>query len=715
MNAIDNLERSFSFPDISGMLEPKSVTVIGASDRPGNLGGTVVRYLQKFGYPGDIWPINPGRQTVADLPCFPAPKDLPRPADLAILAISADSIVGMIEECAAAGILNGVVWAGGFAEVGGPGKERQHALAEVCRRTGFKVCGPNCIGIVNSNLPMTASFASQLLETDRLIPGNISMVSQSGGMAANTQILAQQAGFGFRYVISSGNEAVLNAVDYMHALVHDPETRVITSYLEGVNDGERFLAVLGQARAAGKPVIILKGGATDASARAAIAHTGALVGNDRVWDAVFRDQAVIRVHSLEEMLDVAMFLSGIPRDRLPSGPGVAAMTFGGGTGVLSADQCVPQGLTTPSLDPATKARLKDIVPPIASIANPIDLTPETYNQAHFLDLFPKALDEIAGDPNVHTLYFQCGGMAHKATEIMDNICGIRDRSKKPVCVFWALAPETVRKRLPAEGIYVFPEVARGVRAIGHAVRFAAALARPPRANKVGLPTFDWDAHVTRPTAGTVISEHQCHALLAAAGLPVAAGQLAEDEDGIARAAEAVGFPVALKGISPEAPHRAAAGLLELDIRTEAEARDAYRTIAAHAEQGGIRLEGIYVQHMVKGGLELLVSAFRDPTFGVMVSCGAGGNLTEVIDDVTLERAPVDRETATRMLERLRIMRRATKLARGADIAAAADFVARFSSLVATAPWQRFVVEVNPIKWSASGVAAVDGLMVIEEP
>jgi acyl-CoA synthetase (NDP forming) len=497
--------------------------------------------------------------------------------------------------------------------------------------------------------------------------------------------------------------------------VHDPETKIITAYLEGVDDGARLLAVLEQARAARKPVVILKGGATDASARAAIAHTGALVGNDRVWDAVFREQAVIRVHSQEEMLDVAMFLSGIEMDRLPAGNGVAAMTFGGGTGVLSADQCVPQGLATPSLEPATKDRLKGLVPPIASIANPIDLTPVTYNQAHWLELFPQALNVIAADPGIHTLFFQCGGMAHKATEIMDNICGIRDRTQKPVCVFWALAPEAVRKRLPAEGIYVFPEVARGVRAIGHAVRFASALSQPPRPENIELPAFDWTAHVMKPEAGMVISEHQCHALLADAGLPVAAGQLVNDEDGVVRAAEAIGYPVALKGISPAAPHRAAAGLLELDVRSDMEGRDAYRRIAGRTEQAAIRLDGIYVQHMVKGGLELLVSAFRDPTFGVMVSCGAGGNLTEVIDDVTLERAPVDQEQAVRMLKRLRIVRRATKLQETAEVATAADFVTRFSCLVATAPWRRFVIEVNPIKWGTEGMAAVDGLIVIEEP
>ncbi len=712
---IDTGQRPERFPDVSDLLEPKSIAVIGASDQPGNLGGTAVRFLQKFGYPGVIWPVNPKRQTVAGLPCFPRPRDLPGPADLAILAIPADSIVDLVRECAEAGISHGIVWAGGFAEGSGEGIERQRALVQACRVTGFKLCGPNCIGVINCTLPMTATFASSLLDTEKLFPGNISMVSQSGGMGTVVQALAQQAGFGCRYVISSGNEAVLTTADFMHALVHDPQTKVIAVYLEGVGDGVKFLAVLEEARAARKPVVILKGGATAASARAAVAHTGALAGEDRVWDAIFREQAVIRVHSQEELLDVAMILSGSDLGKLPKGNGVAAITFGGGSGVLSADQCVQYGLVTPPLEPMSKERLQPLVTPIASIANPIDLTPETYNRPNWLALFPQALDVIAADPNIHIVFFQCGPMANRAQEIIDNICALRSHTEKTVCVAWPFAPRAVLEQLSAEGIYAFPEYARGLRAIGGLVRYQAAFSRPSRPDTVELPTFDWSSFVPHPTAGLVISEHECHRILAAAGLPTAAGQLARSCEEALQAANAVGYPVALKGISSAVTHRAAAGLLALGVRSDREAGDTYQRLADRANWLGVPLEGVYVQHMVGGGLELLVSAFRDPLFGVMVSCGAGGNLTEVIDDVTLERAPVDEALALHMLKRLRIMRHAPRLEREGDPRAVAEFVEHFSGLAATAPWRRFVLEVNPIKWSRAGVAAVDGLLVVEEP
>ncbi len=703
------------FADVSGLLEPKSIAVIGASDQPGNLGGTAVRYLRKFGYPGAVWPVNPRRETVAGLPCFPRPASLPGPADLAILAVGADAIVDLIRECAEAGIVHGIAWAGGFAEVGGDGIARQRALVDACRATGFKLCGPNCIGIVNTRLPMTASFASSLLEIDRLLPGNISMISQSGGMATVAQALAQQAGFGFRYVISAGNEAVLTTADFIHALVQDPDTRVIAAYLEGVADGPKLLAALAEARAARKPVIVLKGGATAASARAAVAHTGALAGEDRVWDAVLREHAVVRVHSQEELLDVAMFFSGTDPDTLPAGTGVAALTFGGGSGVLSADQCVQHGLTTPSLAPASQERLKDLVTPLASVANPIDLTPETYNQPRWLARFPQALDVIAADPAIDTLFFQCGAMAHRAPEMMDAIGALRRRTDKTVVVAWPLAPRTVLERLPAEGIYPFPEIARAVRALGQVTRHRAVLARPPRAAAVETAGLDWSALVPRPEAGTVVGEHRCHRILAAAGLPVAAGRLAGSPEDAVRAAHAVGYPVALKGISPAVTHRAAAGLLALGVRSDEEVRDGFHRLTARATSRGVELEGVYVQHMASGGLELLVSAFRDPVFGVMVSCGAGGNLTELIDDVVLERAPVDEALALHMLERLRIVRHAPRLAPGVDPRVAAGFVTAFSRLAATAPWRQFVLEVNPIRVSGEGVVAVDGLLVVEEP
>jgi acetyltransferase len=716
MTPSEETQPGAAFARLAGLFEPRSVAVIGASDQPGNLGGRAVMLLRKFGYPGEVWPVNPKRDTVAGVRCYPALDALPRPADLAIIAVSAERTLEVVRDCVGAGIGNGVVWAGGFAEAGEDGATLQRQLSDDCRDAGFLLCGPNCLGIINAWQPLTATFASSLVGTDRLEKGDISMVSQSGGTAMTVQGLAQQAGFGFRLMISSGNEAVLGITDYLDALIDDDRTAIIAVYLEGVRDGPAFANALARARRSRKPVVMLKAGRTAAAGRAAAAHTGALVGDDRVWRAVFDEHAVISVRSVRELVDVALFLSSSGR-KLPRGNGVAISTFGGGVGVLATDLCAQQGLATPPLSDPTRERLAPLVPSFASTVNPIDLTPATF-QPPWIDRFPEALDTIASDPSIDALFFPLSAMAQGGPQVAAALAALRQRCAKPLCVSWMFAPDEGLATLAQAGVHVFAEPARALEALGHAAAYGRTLDRvssvssPARASTA---TFDWNAHVPVPTAGLVITEDACHGILAAAGLPVARARLATSEDDASRVAAEVGLPVAMKGIAAAVTHRAAAGLLALDVRTDAEVRDAHRSLSARARELRVPLDGVYVQHMARGRLELLVSAFRDPVFGVMVACGAGGNLAEIIDDVTLERAPFDEARAGAVLARLRIAQRADRVDPQARPQPVASFLAAFSQLAASAPWRRFVLEVNPIKWQADQVTAVDGLLIIEEP
>jgi acyl-CoA synthetase (NDP forming) len=520
--------------------------------------------------------------------------------------------------------------------------------------------------------------------------------------------MAQLQGYGFRYMISTGNEAVLGVADFIHALAADPSTKVIATYLEGVRDGGKFRRALLAARDAGKPVVVLKAGATPASAVAAAAHTGALAGEGRVWDAVLRDCAAIQVWSLEELLDVAMQLSGADLGKLPRSRGVAAVTFGGGSGVLSADQCDRVGLSVPALAAETRAALEGFVPPLASTRNPVDLTPQAYQNPKWLGHFPHALDVIAADPGVGMIFFQLGPMARGDLEMAQMVSAFRTRCTKPVIAAWPLAIEVARASLHADGVHIFPEYSRAVRTMGRVADYADALAAPR--DDVPAAAFDWSAQVPNPVAGAVISEHACHAILARAGLSVADGRLAVTEDAAVDAARDVGFPVVMKGISAQVTHRAAAGLLALELPSEAAVRNAWQTLRARAAALPPALDGILVQHMMRDGEELLISAFRDPDFGVMLSLGAGGTLTELLDDVVLVPAPVSPAAAARALRQLRVMRKA-----GDRLDALLDFASRFSAVAAAAPWQRFVLEVNPVKWTADEARAIDGLLIIEQP
>ncbi|WP_049564084.1 acetate--CoA ligase family protein [Streptomyces sp. SBT349] len=704
------------FAELTSLLQPRSVAVIGASDQPGNVGGAAVRRLRRFGFPGDIWPVNPRRSSVDGLPCHPGVADLPGAADLAILAVPAAVTPDLVRQCAAAGTRHGIIWSGGFEEVGPAGAELQAALVEACAETGFAVLGPNCLGLIDSHQPLTATFASFLTHVDALIPGDISMVSQSGGLATMAQALAQQAGVGFRYTISSGNEAVLTAADLLHALAHDDRTRVVTGYLEGVRDGDRLAAALAEIRAAGKPVVLLKGGATPASAHAATAHTGAFAGEDSTWRAVLDELGVIQVESLERLLDIALFLSRTDRrtdpPRQPTGTGTAVLTFGGGMGVLSADQAARRGLSVPALTEHTRRTLTPLVPAIASVRNPVDLTPEAFNKPEMLKNLPAVLDAIAADPGVDILLAQMGAMDSGGPEVAAELSAFRRRTDALVCVAWPLAPPGVLAYLRDEGVHVFGEHVR-------AVAVAAELAGRP-APATGAPppepmAFAWPAAERAAPAGTVVTEPRCHEILAAAGLPVAAGRPATSEEAAVQAAEAIGYPVVLKGVSPDVVHRAAAGLVALRVGSEDQLRAAYQRLRERAAAGGVLLDAVHVQHMVGDGAELLVSAFRDPTFGVMVSCAAGGTMTELIGDVQLHRAPFDRTTAERLLRRLRFVRAGGHDSEPAAMERVAGFVADFSRLAASAPWQGFTLELNPVKWSDRYVAAVDGLLIVEEP
>ena len=706
----ERLVAADDFADVSAFLHPRSVAVIGASDQPGNVGGAAVRFFRKFGSPCAVYPINRRRESVADLPGYLSVSELPVQPDLAILAVPASAVSSAVRDCAAAGLKAGIVWAGGFIEGDADGAARQEELIAVCRETGFAILGPNCLGIIETHTPITASFASMMLSFDRLLPGNISMISQSGGLATIAHALAQQQGYGFRYTISTGNEAILGAADFLWALVDDPLTKVIALYLEGVRDGRKIRRALTAARDARKPVIVLKAGATGASAIAAAAHTGALAGERRVWDAVLRECAAIRVDSLEELLDVALQLSGADLSKLPPSLGVAAITFGGGSGVLSADQCDRAGLAVPSLSVETREALKEIVPPLASTRNPVDLTPQTYLDPKWLKSFPQVLDVIASDPGVGTVFFQAGPMSRGDAELAETIVAFREHCPKPALAAWPLAIDAARDAFRAGSMHLFPEYSRGVRTIGRLAAYVEDLASGGERAEPAI--FDWSTFVPAPEPGEVVTEDRCHRLLADAGMSVAPGRLAHTEDEAVQIADEVGMPAAMKGISRQVTHRAAAGLLALSLRTEADIRDAWGRIMARAQSRSVALDGVYVQKMAPDGDELLLSAHRDPNFGVMVSIGAGGVMTELIDDVILMSAPISAIAAARALNRLRVVRRAGGVT--AD-QALSRCVARFAQLAASAPWRRFVIELNPIKWTANDAVAVDGLLIISEP
>jgi acyl-CoA synthetase (NDP forming) len=702
-----------SFGELTALLAPRSVAVVGASDREGNLGGLAVGFLQKFGYRGPVWPVNAGRPVVASLPCFPRLRELPAIPDLVVVAVPAESVIEVVNDCIAVGVPAAIVWAGGFAEVDDSGRARQKQLEDVCRGTRLKLCGPNCIGVINTSIGLTASFSSLMTEFDHLTAGAVSIVSQSGGTAVTAHARAQELGLGFRVTISCGNEATLSIGDFIHALAQDDGTRVIAAYAEGLSDPARFVDALAEAKRRGKPVVILKGGAHEQSGRAALAHTGKLAGVDRTFDAIFREFAAIRVHSTEELLDVSLQLASLRPGQLPAGNRVLLSTFGGGSGVLAADQCIREGLQVPTLDAETRARLKPILSPLGSSMNPVDLTPGSMTNAKYRATLPTVLKTLVEAPDIDSHVFMSAGFAALAPELMQMFENLRTSTDKPICISWLSPPDGITQSLAERGVLVFDEHARAIRAAGHLVRYAANRRHRIRHRPETAKPFAWRDVVDSVAGAKVVSEDVAALILERAGLPVAKGRLARTTEEAVRAANEVGYPVAVKAISAAITHRAAAGLVKLNVEDAEAVAKADRALRERAVERGAVLDGIWVQRMISATLELLVTAFRDPQFGVMVGCGIGGGMTEIIDDVVFARAPIDDDGAFDLLGRLRTIERLPELLPDTDRRRAADFLARFSALVATAPWDTFTFEVNPVKLGTDEIAAVDALLLID--
>jgi acetyltransferase len=702
-----------SFGDLTPLIAPRSIAVIGASDRAGNLGGVAVANLAKFGFRGSVWPVNPGRTEVGGLPCFPDVRSLPGTPDLAIVALPADAVAAALRECGEAGIKAAIVWAGGFAEVGESGRALQSELEDVCRASGIKLCGPNCLGIVNWTEGMVASFGSMFAETESVRPGAISMVSQSGGISGTASILAQRTGSSFRVTISCGNEAVLSLSDFMHALALDEETRVIAAYVEGIADPDKFIAALAEARRRGKTVVILKGGASSASERAALAHTGKLAGADRTYEAIFREFSVVRVHSITELVDVCRMLETAGHIPAASRKNVVLTTFGGGTGVLNADQCVMAGMDVPRLSAETQAKLKDLLPPIASFGNPVDLTPQAITDPKYRDLLAQALTVLLDAPETDYLLFMVSGMEHRAADILDIVEQATASSPKPICLSWMLAGEATTARLREKGLFAFEEHSRAAAALGRLAQNAYNRANPVARSEQTLPSFDWAAHLGKIPENGVISEHVVAGILREAALPSAEGRIATVPGDVADIVETLGFPLVAKGISPDVTHRAKAGLLKLGIETLGDVERADGTFRQIAAEWPLRYDGTWIQQMVtERGSELIVSALYDREFGVLIGCGVGGNLTEIIDDMVFARAPIEASSAVALMRSLRTCRKHPDFLSEAQMRSAAEWIARFSLLAATAPWKNFNLEVNPLLISQEASRAVDGLLVI---
>jgi acyl-CoA synthetase (NDP forming) len=691
---------------LDAILAPRAIAIIGASQDATKIGGRPVELLRRFGFPGGIYPVNPRATEVQGLPAFPSVTALPEAPDLAIIAVAAEMAPQALEECAAKGVRGAVIFSSGFAELGEAGEALQARLRETARRTGIRVLGPNCLGAVSVRERSIATF-SIVLEGSLPPEGVIGIASQSGNLGSYTALLARERGAGVSRFVTTGNECDVDIADCIAFLAQDAATKVICCVLETCRDAPRLVAALEMARQAGKPVVVLKIGASEAGQAAAASHTGALAGSDAVFDAVFRRAGAVRVHSVEQLLDLA-HAAAVLGDRLPRSRRAMLLTASGGFGVLMADAASAAGLDLPMPSEATQARILAAVP-YASPRNPVDATAQMSSRPEIL---AEILGAILDDENCDALLLLMSAslyLPRLRAVYMPTLRAVRERHPDKVVMLAVHGPADAVQELNAMGFPVVDGVGPATLALAGLCGLSAARALPPPSPALpAAPPLD---------PARIATEHGAKAVLAEAGVPVPAERLVGSAAEAAEAAAAIGFPVVLKIASPDLPHKTEVGGVALDLGDPAAVAAAHDAMIARVRTAApdARIEGVLVAPMLRGGVELILGAKRDPVFGPVVLVGLGGIFAEVMQDVALRPAPVTEDEALAMLRGLKAFP-VLDGARGrpkADVAAAARAVAALSRFAAQHADDVAEIDINPllVRPAGQGAVALDALIV----
>ena len=686
------------------LFRPRSVAVIGASNVPEKIGGRPIAMLKASGFAGRVIPINPGGPTVQGLPAFASLDAVDGPVDVAIVAVPQAAVNDAIDQCARKGVRAVVVFSAGYAEVSEAGAQAQRELAARVRDAGMRMLGPNCMGFANLREGLIATFHPAFTS---VMPrtGRLAIVSQSGafgGIAAN---LAGERGITFSHMMTTGNEADLQASDCLAWLATDKDTDAILLYLEGCRDGDRLLDALALAHAHRKPVIAIKLGRTDAGARAASSHTAALAGSDAVFDAVFRQYGVYRAESIEEFIDVGC---STVTGRMPVNERVGLVTVSGGVGVLMADAAAARGLDVSPLPEEARRRMKAIVP-FAGVENPLDVTGQILADP---TLFGQGMDIVldGGADYGSVVGFLGAAMRTPAfgATLLPTWSRLAAQYPDRHLAIAGIVDDSVRAQLESLGITIFREPTHATRAIaamrGFVKTHATPLVRP--AVPAGMPAL--------PPAP--INEVDAMACLRAAGLPTVDQRLVRSADEAAAAATALGLPVVLKIVSPDILHKSDVGGVRVGLATEAAVREAYEAVVARVRAAAphARIDGCLVAPMVRGGVETIIGVTRDHTFGPVVMFGLGGIFVEALGDVSFRVAPFDVTQAHCMIDEIR-GRKVLDGLRGAppaDVGALAQALATLSGFAAAHREHLLSVEANPFVVLERGAVALDAVIEV---
>lgn len=692
--------------DLRPLLKPRSIAVVGATPDPNRIGGRPFAWLRRFGFPGPVHAVNPRHSEIDGAPCYARVRDIPAAPDMAVIAIPAAGVLDSLRDCQAAGVPAVTIYTSGFRETGEAGQALEAELAALAEREGTLVCGPNCQGVTNLLDKVQANFNSALADPG-LRCGPVGFVSQSGLFTGILAAALKERDVGIGYVVSTGNEAVVDFSDVLAFMARDPRIRVVAGYLEGVRDGRKLAEAARVAREHDKPVVLLKVGRSAESAAAAASHTGALAGAYDIYRAALAQWGVVEVDTIDELLDAveafALCTGTAAGDR------VGILTNSGGLGVFGADRLQARSLRLAQLGDATVDAIADKLFDFASPRNPVDFTLQALTDASAVG---SHLAHIVRDDNVDITLAFFGVQKLNAPELVDEMDAANRLNDKPLIVAWMHGDPGGPPLLRERGIPCMRDPAAAVAA-------AHALVSHARGQRRGGRREPRPAAAAAALAGAargVLSEWRSREVVAAAGVPVAAGALAADADAAVAAAEKLGYPVVLKVDSPDLAHKTEAGAVATGLGDADAVRAAFAETVGNARRAAPQADiaGCGVYETAPDGAETIAGIVRDPVFGPVVLVGMGGVFAEALDDTALGVPPLDGESARAMIERLR----GYPLLAGArgrpavDVAAAADVLLALSDLALACP-DVAELDINPLRVLPRGAVALDALVRVE--
>lgn len=706
-----------NYESLKPLFNPQSIAILGASESPYKIGHLQIRALIDGKFEGEIIPIHRTAKEIAGLTCYPSLADVPGEVDLVIFCLGLEQIKEGLEACAAKNVKAAIIFASGFSEAGAYGEQLQQELGQFAKTHGIRIVGPNCVGLVNTENGLIGTFTPSFLTVPLDGQRGVGYISQSGAFGVLTYMAAAQHGINFNYFVSTGNEMESGFEDFMEYMVHDPQTSIISGYLEGAKNPTKLKALSKTALQKNKPILLMKTGKSSAGSRAAASHTGSLAGSDKIYDAFFKQHGIIRA---EDFDDVIGFTKLFNPKKLPKGNNTVIITSSGGRGINEADRCEAHGLNIVELSAETQAAIQKNLPDYASTTNPVDLTAAAMvsNPEFYLE----PLKALVNDPDVHNIIFTDFPYAwDENSPQLQEFIELSKASDKVIALFPfpldGMTYPKATKALVENGIAVVPCDLNPVRALKKLVEYSEAY----RQSSVTSLADYRQPHAALDdllVSGETLSEAQASEVLARYDIPTTERRVATSLEEAVEYATAIGYPVVLKIDSPDIPHKTEADAIRLNVQTPEEVSQAYAEIVKNAQSynPNARINGVSVQEMLGEGVEVIIGAHNDSTFGPVIMAGLGGIFVEVFQDIAFKVAPLNRQDALNLLDELK----GKSILHGArgktpvDTEAIVDVLLKVSALMTDHAEQIQELDINPLVVYEKGIKAADAMLVVTD-